>query len=83
MSTRQGSSSFVLAIGVIAAVLSGAFALTFILFPLYNAFTGSTLWSAETSTGADLLSYVAGIWEFWGGIVAIAILIFVWVRTRQ
>ena len=83
MSTQQGSSSFTLAIGIIAAVITGAFMLTFTLFPLANAFMGSALWSSETSTAADLLGWLSGIWEFWGGIIAIAILMFVWIRTRQ
>jgi len=83
MSTRQGSASYTIVIGALAAVIIGAFVLTFALYPYYNAVTGSAIWSADTSAGAGLLLYVGGLWEFAGGIVAIAILTWLWIRTRQ
>jgi len=80
---RQGSASFTIVIGAMAAVLVGAFMLTFVMYPMYDAFTNSAIWSAETSAGANLLLYVGGLWEFSGGIFAIAILSWLWIRTRQ
>ena len=83
MSTTQGSASYTIVIGAITATLVGGMLLTFVMFPVFNAFTASSLWSMDTSAGAGLLTYVAGIWEFWGGIIAIAILLWLWIRTRQ
>jgi hypothetical protein len=83
MSTRQGSASYTIVIGGIVAGLVGALTLTFVMFPMYNAFAPSPLFSAETSEGAMLVTYTLGIWEFWGGIILIAGVTWVWVVTRQ
>jgi hypothetical protein len=80
---RQGSASFTIVIGGMAAVLVGAFMLTFVMYPYYNAVTGSAIWTADTSVGAGLLFYVGALWEFTGGIIIISILSWLWIRTRQ
>lgn len=85
MSVRpsQGSASFTIVLGAVTAVVVGGFLLTFVVYPVVNAFTGAAFWGASTTPGANLLTVVEGIWTFWGAIVLIAILSFVWVRTRQ
>lgn len=81
--TRQGSSSFTIVIGAMAALIIGALMLTFLFFPIFNGFTSSAFWSADTSDGARLLMFTKGLWEFWGGIILLALVAFIWVRTRQ
>lgn len=83
MAARQGSSSYTIVIGALGAVFVGGLILTLLVFPFFNSFTDAAFWSADTATGSRLVTLVAGLWEFWGGIVLIAILSFVWVRTRQ
>lgn len=83
MSTRQGSSSYTIVIGALAALLIGGIVLTFIVYPIFNAFTNSAFWGAETADGARLVMFIGGAWEFWGGIVLIALLAYVWITTRQ
>lgn len=84
MSVReQGSSSYTIVIAGVTAMLVGAIMLTFVIFPMVNGFRGSALWSAETTEGATLLTYVGGIWEFWGGVLLLGFLSYIWVSTRQ
>jgi hypothetical protein len=83
MSTRQGSASYVIVIGGVTAVAVGALMLTFVMYPLFNAFSGSPLFTAETAYGATLITYTLGLWEFWGGILLIALIAWIWVVTRQ
>ena len=81
--SRQGSASYTIAIGAMTAIIIGAIVLTIFLYPIINAFRGSGLWNADTAAGNRLLTYTGGIWEFWGAIILIAILAYVWIRTRQ
>lgn len=85
MSARpsQGSASFTIVLGAVTSVLVGGLLLTFVVYPVVNSFTTAGFWGAETTPGANLLTVVQGIWTFWGAIVLIAILSFVWIRTRQ
>jgi len=83
MSTRQGSASYTIVIAAIGAVLIGGFMLTFLMFPIFNSFTNAAFWSASTVPGARLVTMVGGLWEFWGGIILLGILSFLWVRTRR
>lgn len=83
MSTRQGSASYTIVIGAIAALIVGALLLTLLFYPIFNAFTGAGFWSAETTAGARVIRFTEGLWEFWGAIILIAMLAFIWVRTRQ
>jgi hypothetical protein len=80
---RQGSASFTIVIAVIAAIGTGAFLLTFIVYPIYNGFTSSAFWAADTVPGSRVVTFVSGLWEFWGGIILLALVSFVWIRTRQ
>jgi len=82
-SPRQGSSAYTIVLAGLSAVIVGAVLLTFIVYPMTNAFTGSAMWSADTAAGARLLMSIGGIWEFWGGILLFSLLSFIWVRTRQ
>lgn len=83
MSTRQGSASYVIVIGVLMALIVGAFLLTFVVYPITNTFRGSALWSMDTTAGNRVLMAVGGVWEFWGAIILLALLAFVFVVTRQ
>lgn len=83
MSTRQGSASFTIVIAGVAAIVVGGMLLTFVLYPIMNAFIGAPFWSAETAAGSRVLTYTKGLWTFWGAIMLIATLSFIWVRTRQ
>ena len=81
--SRQGSASFVLVIGGMTAIVVGAIVLTFLFYPISNAFQGAAFWGAETAPGARVTTYVGGVWTFWGAIILISILSFIWIRTRQ
>jgi len=81
--SRQGSASYTVVIGALTALLVGAMMLTFVVFPVYNAFTASGMWAAETTAGVRVLTYVGGIWQFWPAILLFALVSFIWVRTRQ
>lgn len=83
MSTRQGSASFTIVIAGLTALIVGAMLLTFLFYPIISAFMGAGFWSAETAAGARVTTYVGGMWQFWGGIILLALLSFVWIRTRQ
>lgn len=83
MSARQGSASFTIVLGALTAIVVSAIILTFVFYPIVTAFMGSAMWSAETAAGSTILTYTGGLWEFWAAILLMAILSFVWVRTRQ
>lgn len=81
--TRQGSASFTIVIAGLTLFVVGAILLTFVVYPVYNGFTNAAFWSASTAPGVRVTTYVAGVWEFWGAILLIGLLSFVWVQTRQ
>ena len=81
--SRQGSASYTVVIGALTALLVGAMMLTFVVFPVYNSFTASGMWAAETTAGVRVLTYVGGLWKFWPAIILFALVAFIWVRTRQ
>lgn len=84
MSVRQqGSAAWVIAIAAFMALLVGAMLGTFVVFPLFNGFTDAAFWTATTTDGQRLLTYVEGLWQFSLAIILIAILSFVWVHSRQ
>lgn len=80
---RQGSAAWVITIAAFMMLIVGALLTTFIVFPLYNGFTDSAIWAAETTDGQRLLTYVSGLWQFSPAVILIAILAFVWVHSRQ
>lgn len=81
--SRQGSASFTVVIGGLTAIVTGAIVLTFFVYPISDAFMNSALWSSETVHGARVTTYVGGFWAFWGAIIMIAILAYIWITTRQ
>lgn len=85
MSTRQqGSASFTIVLGALTALLVGAMVLTFIFYPVVTPMLSSPLFGTmSTDAGVRVTTYVEGLWIFWGAIILIGILSFVWVRTRQ
>lgn len=80
---RRGSAAFVVVLGAVTAVIVGGFLLTFVVYPVTNAMTAAAFWSATTTPGANLVAAVSGVWTFWGALILIAILAYVWVNTRQ
>ncbi|WP_066417030.1 hypothetical protein [Halorubrum aethiopicum] len=80
---RSGSAAYVIPIVALLSLLVGAMMLTFVVYPIYNGFTQSAAWSAQTEPGTRLLAVIAGIWEFWGAVILISILSYVWIRTRR
>ncbi|MFP4627210.1 MAG: hypothetical protein ACOCQY_02750 [Halorhabdus sp.] len=83
MSARQGSAAFTIVIGGVTAFVVGAFLLTFAVYPIATQFMDAAFWTASTPSQEFLTTYVGGIWKFWGAILLIAILSFVWVSTRR
>jgi len=79
----QRSAAFQIVVAAFLALIVGAVLSTVVLFPVHNAFTNAAFWSAETVVGSRLLTYVAGIWQFFPAIILFAILAYVWVSTRQ
>lgn len=80
---RQGSAAYVVVVVAITAILVGAFLLTYVVYPVHNFFTASAFWSPESVAAARVFGVVSGLWEFWGAVILIMILAFVWVQTRQ
>lgn len=80
---RRGSAAFVVVLGAVTAIVVGAMLLTFVVYPMTNAFTAAAFWSASTTPGANLLAVVEGVWVFWGALILLAILAYVWINTRQ
>ncbi len=82
--SRQGSASFTIVLGGLTALVVGAIMLTFVLFPIRNAFVDAAFWgSASTAPGQRITTTVGGLWVFWPAIILIAITIWIWVTTRQ
>lgn len=83
MSARQGSASFTIVIGGLSALLVGAMLLSFAFYPIVGGFMNAAFWDSQTTAGSRLVTYTGGIWVFWGGIILLAILSYIWVETRQ
>lgn len=83
MSARQGSASFTVVIASLTALLVGGFLLTYVVYPFHNFMTASALWEPQSAAATRVYGVVAGLWEFWGAIILLAILALVWVTTRQ
>lgn len=82
--SRQGSASFNLVIGGVTVIASGAMILSFFFYPMVDAFMGAPFWdSLETVHGQRLTTYAGGIWVFWGAILLLAFLSWIWVVSRQ
>jgi hypothetical protein len=80
---QQGSSAWLIVIAGFMFLVFGAMLSTFIIFPLFNGFTGSAIWTATTTDGQRLLTYVSGLWQFAPAILLLALLAWVWVHSRQ
>lgn len=84
MSARQGSASFSIVLGGLTALLIGGMVLTFMFYPVITGLLDAAFFSGmETAAGARVTTYVEGLWVFWGGIILISILSYIWVETRQ
>jgi len=80
---RQGSTAWVVVIAGFMFLIFGAILATFLLFPIHNGFVTSAFWTASTTDGQRLLTYVSGLWQFTPAIMLIALLAWVWVHSRQ
>ena len=83
MSVRQGSASYTIVIAAVTSVLVGGFLLTFLVYPFHNFMTAAAFWEPETAVAARVFGVVSGLWQFWGVIVLLTVLSFVWITTRQ
>lgn len=83
MAARQGSASFTIVLAGVTALVTWGILLTFLMYPIVNAFLDAAFWNAETVAGSRILTYTRGVWTFWGAILLMALLSFIWVRTRQ
>jgi len=81
--SQQGSASFTIVIGGMAALVVGAIVLTFMFYPIIDAFQNAAFWNSETAAGARVTTYVGGAWVFSGAIVLLGITSYIWVATRQ
>lgn len=81
--SRQGSASYTIVIGGVTAVVVGAIVLSFLAYPFINAFVGTPIFESSTTSGSRVMMYVKGFWTFLGGFVMIAIVIWIWITTRQ
>lgn len=80
---QQGSSAYQIVIGGLTAIVIGAIVLTFFVYPLIGGFRGTGLLSFETAAGARVATFTDGMWVFVGGWIMIAIVLFIWIETRQ
>jgi hypothetical protein len=81
---RQGSSAFTLVLAGLMAVFVGAMVLTFAVYPLITGFQDVALFNGfDTTAGTRVGTYVEGFFVFTGGFIMLAIIAFVWIRTRQ
>lgn len=76
------SAAWVLGIVSVLAGLVGALLLT-VLDPVAQALFDSGLWTADTSTGANILTWGRDVWTFWPAFILLGIMVLVWVETRQ
>lgn len=83
MSARQGSASFTIVLGAVTTFLVGGFLLTFVVYPFHNFMTAAAFWEPKTAVAARVFGVVAGLWEFWGAIIMLVLLSFMWISTRQ
>lgn len=81
--SRQGSASFTIVIGSLTAMIVGAIVLTMMFYPIINAFMDAAFWNTNSVAGNRVTTYTGGVWVFWGAIVMLAILSYVWIQTRQ
>lgn len=78
----RGSAAWILAIAVPLAFFMGALLFT-VTDPLMQNVFASSLWTAQTSWGADLLVWQRDIWKFLPVAVLLSLLTTVWVKTRR
>lgn len=81
MATRR-SAAWVITIVVVLSFIVGSMILT-ATDPVVQALFGSNLWGASTADGKNALSWMEKAWAFVGTAVLIALLVQVWVDTRQ
>jgi len=76
------SAAWVIGIVIILAVIMGALILT-ATDPIMQRLFDSTLWSSTSTEGSNALSWQKAAWAFFPTAILLALLIQVWVDTRQ
>jgi cytochrome c oxidase assembly factor CtaG len=76
------SAAFVLAIVVVLSFIVGAFMLT-VTDPVIQSFFDSTLGSADTQDGSNLISWLGIAWATLPAVILIGLLLKTWVSTRR
>lgn len=81
---ERESAAFTVVIAALGALVMGGMLLSFVVYPIYNGLIApAPLGGAETSAGSRVFDVTGGLFPFWGAILLIAILSFIWVRTRR
>lgn len=76
------SAAWVLGIVAIMTGLVGALLLT-VIDPVMQAVFASSLWTADTTTGQNILTWTRDVWTYWPVFILLGILDLVWIETRQ
>ncbi len=78
----RNSGAYIVAIIAALMFIVGALVLT-VIDPVMQALFDSATWSSSTSTGTDLLSWQQTAWRFAAAAMLIAIIMEIWIGTRQ
>jgi len=78
----KGSAAWVLTIVTVLSVIVGALLLT-VVDPLMQTLFDSTLWQSSTQAGTNALGWQKSAWTFLPISILLALLIGIWIETRQ
>lgn len=78
----RGSAAWIVAIVGILAFITGAFVFTAV-DPVMTAIFNSPLWESSTTHGSNALKWQKRAWLFAPTGVMLAILMTIWIETRQ
>lgn len=76
------SAAWALAIVAVVTGLVGSLLLT-VMDPVMQAWFGSAMWSADTTTGSNILTWAHDTWTYWAVFILLGIMVMVWIETRQ
>lgn len=76
------SAAWKLAIVAPLTGLVGSLLLT-VVDPVMQAWFDSGIWTADTTTGSNLLTWAQDSWTYWAVAILLGIMVMVWVETRQ
>lgn len=78
----RGSGAYIVGILAVMMFIVGALVLT-TLDPVMQSVFASPGWGSSTESGTDLLSWQKSAWSFAATAILIAILMEIWIGTRQ